>query len=167
MQHTQFGNQYVLRLEAGEELMSTLCGFVESQDIGGAYFVAFGAFSRVSLRYFDMESKEYLPNEVDRQVEVVSLMGNVARQDGRPKLHIHGAFGDREARTYSGHVAEGIVRPTLEVFLTRLEGQLHREKDPETGLDLLALGTETAEENPEQMSAEAIRTGETLFPYTP
>lgn len=164
MELRKFGNQYVLKLDPGEEVMSTLCDFVEREEIHGGYFMAFGAFERVLLQYFDWEAKKYRDNPVDRQVEVVSLMGNIARKDGKPKLHLHGAFGDREANTYSGHVAEGVVRPTLEVFLTRLEGEIRRAEDPETGLDLMAL--EPAPGEAEEF-AEEVRSGERLFPYTP
>jgi predicted DNA-binding protein with PD1-like motif len=146
MEFLKFGDRYVLRLEPGEELQATLRDFVERQEIRGGYFIAFGAFERVRLQYFDVARKQYRDNPVDRQVEVVSLMGNIGRAEGEPVLHIHGAFGDGEARTYSGHVAEGVVRPTLEVFLTDLGGELRREKDPATGLQLLSLEGEASEE---------------------
>src|SRR5206468_1792551 len=101
---------------------------------------AFGAFSRVRLRYFDVQRKQYQDHTVDRQVEVVSLLGNIARAGGKPALHLHVSVGDDEQRTYSGHLGEGVVRPTLEIFLTKFDGELRREKDPSTGLPLLALG---------------------------
>ena len=164
MEFRKFEDHYVLKLDPGEEVVSTIRDFVQREDIRGGYFMAFGAFSRVKLRYFDVERCEYMDNEVNRQVEVVSLMGNIARKDGRPKLHIHGAFGDQEANTYSGHVAEGVVRPTLEVFLTRFDGEIRRARDPETGLDLLDL--EPDEDAGEEL-AEQLRTGERLAPYTP
>ena len=110
MEFLKFGDRYVLRLEPGEELQATLRDFVERQEIRGGYFIAFGAFERVRLQYFDVERKQYRDNPVGRQVEVVSLMGNIAWAQGKPVLHVHGAFGDSEARTYSGHVAEGVVR---------------------------------------------------------
>jgi predicted DNA-binding protein with PD1-like motif len=52
---------------------------------------------------------------------------------------MHAAVNDAQAHTSSGYVAEGTVRPTLEVFLTKFEGEIHREPDPATGLELLAL----------------------------
>ena len=48
MEWARFGNQYVLRLMPGEELMETLCDFVEREEIPGAYFLAFGAFERAA-----------------------------------------------------------------------------------------------------------------------
>jgi predicted DNA-binding protein with PD1-like motif len=158
MESVQFGDRYVLRLDPGEEIQAVLKAFVEREKIQGGYFIAFGAFARVRLQYFDVESKQYRDNPVERQVEVVSLMGNIAVGPRGPILHVHGAFGDRDANTYSGHVAEGVVRPTLEVFLTKLGGELRREEDPATGLTLLSLAPATG---------EADRSSPVPSPYTP
>ena len=139
MQFQRFDGQYVLRLMPGEEVMQTLLDFVDQHGIRGGSFMAFGAFSRVRLRYFDVEAKHYRDHEVNRQVEVVSLLGNIARVDGRPQIHMHTSVSDASGQTNSGHIGEGIVRPTLEVFLTPLEGELRRRRDPQTGLELLDL----------------------------
>jgi predicted DNA-binding protein with PD1-like motif len=135
----QFGNHVVLRLDPGEEVMKTLLNFVAREDIRGGYFVAFGGFSRVRLCYFDVHARQFKTYDIDQQVEVVSLLGNVGRDNRRPIIHMHAAVSDAQAHTSSGHVAEGTVQPTLEVFLTRLEGTLRRRRDPSTGLELLAL----------------------------
>lgn len=139
MEYQKFGNQYVLKLAPDEEVMSTLVEFVSREVIRAGYFMAFGAFSKVRLRYFDMKSDQYKDHEVDQQVEVVSLMGNIAIAEGKPMIHMHAAVADGQSRTFSGHIGEGYVSPTLEVFLTRLEGELRRTKDPDTGLELLDL----------------------------
>lgn len=139
MEFQRFGEHYVLKLEPDEEVMETLLDFAAKEEIGAGYFVAFGAFSRVVLRYFDVGSKSYRDHVVDQQVEVVSLMGNIAHVNGKPMIHMHTSVADGQSRTFSGHIGEGTVRPTLEVFLTRLPGQLRRAKDPATGLELLDL----------------------------
>lgn len=139
MQYERFDHQYVLKLDPDEEVMSTLLHFVGRERIYGGYFMAFGAFCRVRLRYFDFQTKQYRDHQVNQQVEVVSLLGNVARVHGKPMIHMHAAVADSHIQTFSGHIAEGVVRPTLELFLTKLDGELRREKDPVSGLDLLEL----------------------------
>lgn len=141
MQFERYGHQYVIRLDPGEEVMASLRDFATREDIRGAYFLAIGAFSRVRLRYFDVAQKRYLERRVDEQVEVVSLLGSIARDErGEPLLHVHASVSDAQTRAHNGHLAEGLVRPTLEVFLTGLDGEVRRATDPETGLELLALG---------------------------
>lgn len=50
------------------------------------------------------------------QVEVFSLIGDVALQDGKPKIHAHCVVGRRDGST-RGHLIEAYVRPTLELML--------------------------------------------------
>src|SRR5437773_10128275 len=138
MEFARFDSVYVLRLDPGEEATAALRRFADSRGIRAGYFQAIGAFSRVRLRYFDMRAKQYRDHQLDQQVEVVSLLGSVAHKDGSAMLHVHTTVADAESRTYSGHLSEGVVRPTLEVFLSTLPGELHRRRDAETGLELLA-----------------------------
>jgi uncharacterized protein len=139
MFHQQFGDHIVLRLEIGEEVMGTLLKFFEAEGIRAAYFVAFGAFEKARLAYFNVQTSQYEERDCDTQVEVVSLLGNVAMEDNKPIIHMHAALGDSQERTYSGHLNWAIVRSTLEVFVTRLPGELRRAKDAQTGLSVLDL----------------------------
>ncbi len=143
MEFERFGDHYVLRLNPGEEVKSTLLDFLDREGIGGGEFHGFGGFCRVRLSYFDVTTRQFKPHEIDEQVEVVSLLGNVARENGKPIVHMHAAVSDAQSHTSSGHLVEGVVRPTLEVFLTRFAGEIRREKDPATGLDVLALPNTT------------------------
>jgi uncharacterized protein len=68
---------------------------------------------------FDWEKKEYLKRPVKEQVEVASLIGDVAEDpDGAPTLHIHIVVGTRDGSAKAGHLGEAHVRPTLEVIVT-------------------------------------------------
>ncbi len=143
MEYQRFGHQYVLRLDPGEEVRPTLLDFVRREDIRGGFFVAFGAFGRLKLQYFKTSLKRYEDHEINQQVEVVSLLGNIARENGKPVIHMHAAVADEQLKTYSGHVSDGTVRPTLEVFLTSFEGEIRRGHDSTTGLELLVLRNRT------------------------
>jgi predicted DNA-binding protein with PD1-like motif len=77
------------------------------------------------------------PKNVNEQVEVISLIGNVALMDGKPFVHAHVCVGTTEYQARAGHLREATVRPTLELFLTQLNGELTREQDLSTGLEKL------------------------------
>jgi predicted DNA-binding protein with PD1-like motif len=99
---------------------------------------AIGALRAAKLAYFDWEKKEYLSNPVNEQVEVASLIGDVAlAPDGKPALHIHVVLGRRDGTALAGHLAEAHVRPTLEVILTEPPAHLVKAHDPESGLALI------------------------------
>lgn len=126
---------YAVILETGDEVVATLETFANEAGLTSASFNAIGAFSRATLAFFDWDSKEYLPIEVDEQVEVASLMGDVAiGPDGKPAIHIHAVLGRRDGSAVAGHLQSGSVRPTLEVILTESPRHLRKVHDVETGL---------------------------------
>jgi hypothetical protein len=131
---------FALVLETGDEAMACLLSFAAEQRLTAAQITAIGAFSRVVLKYFDWDSKNYLENEVNEQVEVASLMGDVAlAPTGQPSVHVHLVVGKRDGTALSGHLGSGIVRPTLEVVITESPAHLRKIDDPATGLALIRL----------------------------
>lgn len=132
---------FVVILETGDEVMACLKRFAVENGLDSASFKAIGAFERAVLAYFDWERKEYLPIPVKEQVEVASLLGDVAvSPEGKPALHVHLVLGRRDGTALAGHLAEARVRPTLELIVTEAPAHLRRRKDPETGLSLIELG---------------------------
>ena len=73
------------------------------------------------------------------QVEVLSLIGDVALKDDAPQVHAHVVVGRSDGTTLGGHLVEARVRPTLEVILVETPEHLRKEVDPETGLALIRL----------------------------
>lgn len=129
---------YAVVLETGEEVMDCLKRFVAAEKIGAAQLTAIGALSDVVLSYFDWEKKDYLRIPVREQVEVASLIGDVAEgPDRKPSLHIHLVVGKRDGTAMAGHLAEAHVRPTLELIVTENPAHLRKVKDAESGLPLI------------------------------
>jgi uncharacterized protein len=129
----------VLALETDEEALTCLTEFVVAQSLAGSHFTAIGALCAVTLGYWNWRSKEYERIEIDEQVEVVALAGNVALgPDDKPALHAHVVVAKHDGTAHGGHLLRGVVRPTLEVVLTELPTHLHRRVDAATGLPLLA-----------------------------
>ena len=129
---------YAVVLETGDEVMDCLQRFVGAERIHAAQLTAIGALSDVVLMYFDAEKKDYLRIPVREQVEVASLIGDVAQSPtGDPSLHIHLVVGKRDGTAMAGHLAEGHVRPTLEVIVTESPAHLRKVKDAATGLALI------------------------------
>lgn len=130
---------YAVALQTGDEAVKLLGDFVREQDVEAASITAIGAFKRAVLGYFDWEKKEYKKIPVEEQVEVLSLIGDVAVSEGQPTLHIHAVLGKSDGSVVGGHLLSAEVRPTLEVILTQSPSYLRKAKDPETGLALLAI----------------------------
>lgn len=131
---------YAIVLETGDEVLSTLRHFVDGKEVSAAQFSAIGAFSDAELKYFDWEAKTYRTIPVEEQVEVASLIGDVAiAPDGSRALHIHAVLGRRDGSALAGHLGKAHVRPTLEIVLTESPEHLRKKHDPETGLALIRM----------------------------
>lgn len=128
---------FALVFERGDEVMSGLQVFVVDYNVHAARFSAIGAFERAKLGWFDWDRKCYEPIDVQEQVEVLSLIGDVAMDGAKPRVHAHAVLGRRGGATVGGHVMEAIVRPTLEVLLIDSPGHLRRVFDPESGIALI------------------------------
>jgi hypothetical protein len=128
---------YAVVLDTGDEVIGELGKFVREQEVEAASLTAIGAFSRAVLGYFEWETKQYKKIPVSEQVEVLSLLGDVAVGDQGPTLHLHAVLGKADGSVVGGHLIEAYVRPTLEVILIQPPSYLRKRKDPETGLALI------------------------------
>ena len=132
---------YVLVLDKGDEAVSSIESFVRKNGISAAQLTGIGAFSDTVLGFFDWETKNYRKIPVNEQVEVVSLLGDIALgPDGKPALHPHVVVSRADGMAMGGHLLEAHVRPTLEVVLTESPRHLHKRKDEESGLALIVAG---------------------------
>lgn len=116
------GRVHLIRLDTGSDVVTEITRFCEEREIRTAWFSYLGAVRRASLRYYDQAERRYLDFEIDEPLEVLSGMGNVSLLDGRPFVHTHAVFGDREGNAFGGHLNTGCEVWLLEVRLQELEG---------------------------------------------
>lgn len=138
---------FALVFDKGDEFISTLKEFAAQQKLAGSHFTAIGAFSDVTLGYFDRDKLDYQKIPLNEQVEVLTLVGNIALNKGEPKIHAHGVMGKVDSTTRGGHILEAHVWPTLEVIVVESPQHLQRQTDEATGLALI---------NPELFSQEKV-----------
>jgi predicted DNA-binding protein with PD1-like motif len=131
---------FVIVFETNDEVVETLKRFASEQKISDASFKAIGALSFAKLGWFNWESKKYEPSVVlNEQLELLSLIGDIALKDGKPEVHAHAIVGKRDGTAHGGHLLETRVRPTCEVVLTESPVHLKKEFDPEAGIALIKL----------------------------
>ncbi len=130
---------FALVFDTGDEVVSGITHFAKENSLDAANLTAIGAFSDATLGYFDIQRKEYEEIPVGEQVEVLSLVGDIALKGEEPQLHAHVVVGRRDGTAMGGHLLEAYVRPTLEVVLIESPEHLRKRTDPETGLALIDL----------------------------
>jgi predicted DNA-binding protein with PD1-like motif len=133
---------FAIVFASGDEVAGGLLKFAKENDLSAGHFTAIGAFERVMLGYFDWQQKDYRRIPLLEQVEVVSLIGDIALDKDEPKVHAHVVVGRSDGTAYGGHLLEAYVRPTLEVVLVESPTHLRRRVDQESGLALIDLSVD-------------------------
>ena len=129
---------YAVIFETGDEVMAGLKQVAQEHRLDASHFTAIGAFREVTLGYFEVDKREYKHIPLHEQVEVLSLIGDIALDPkGEPQIHAHVVVGRADGTTRGGHLLEAHVRPTLEVILVESPAALKRHYDPEVGLALI------------------------------
>ena len=139
-QSTKLKNVHFLKLEKGEDVISSIVGYCKKKEITSGAVFGIGAVYTPSLGYFDLEKKEYITNVYDFNAEIVHCSGNIAinKETGEYMTHLHMAVGDPEGNTYGGHVMpNNTISVTGEFILFETDITLSRAVDEEFKLLLM------------------------------
>ncbi len=129
-------NTIVLRLEIGEDIVASVKKTCELHGVRAAYITGIGALKRAVVGVFNMDTKEYKANEIVGFTELTALCGNASVMNGESYIHLHATLADEEGHAFGGHLNEGIVGATAEIFITSLGGTIERVHCEETGLNV-------------------------------
>jgi predicted DNA-binding protein with PD1-like motif len=129
--------EYAVIFSKGDEAFSGLNEFAEKFHVTSAHFTAIGALRGATLAWFSPERKMYKKIPVEGQLEVASMIGDIALFKGKPVVHTHMVVGLPDGTARAGHVLEAHVWPTLEVMVTVEPNAMRKSLDPETGLALI------------------------------
>lgn len=144
---------YALIFETGDEVVSRLTEFAKEVGMTAAHFTAIGAFSSVTLAYFDWHERKYHRIPIEEQVEALMVAGDIAMKDERPQVHAHAIVGFHDGNTRGGHLINALVRPTLELILTESPRYLQRVYDRRVGQSLIDLDRVPGERYPGKKTA--------------
>ncbi|MBU8861712.1 MULTISPECIES: PPC domain-containing DNA-binding protein [unclassified Micromonospora] len=136
--HQPTGRVLVVVCDKGDEPVTAIGDALRRHDLRAGRVTAVGGFREAEVGWFDREQGDYRHIPVREQVEVLSLVGDVAARDGEPALHVHAVLGRSDGSTVGGHLLWARVWPTLEVIVTEVTPELAKRVDPETGLALIA-----------------------------
>ncbi len=129
--------RYIIRIDKGEEVFAGFLEFARQYDIDAASFTAIGACGELEIGVYDFAAKSYTKQVITEQLEIVSLIGNIALSAGKPALHVHGSFSRRDLSMLGGHVFKAVISATCEIFLIKLDGEMSRGLDSDLNLNLL------------------------------
>ncbi|MFQ5700906.1 MAG: PPC domain-containing DNA-binding protein [Acidobacteriota bacterium] len=139
MGYRRIGDIIVVRLPVGEEVTQSLCDIARRERFPGAVLAALGAVNDTTLALYDPATREYRRTRFREDLEIASMVGNLAWMGDEPVVHAHGVFSRVDCTTVAGHVMRAVVSVTVELMLTVLKERIERRPDEKVGLNLLDL----------------------------
>lgn len=136
MQYKKFKGSFFVRLERGEEILSSLAALAEKEDIALGCVSGLGAVDRFTAGVFFPQEKVYRKNDFHGNFEITSLTGTITRMDGKPYLHLHMSAGNEYGKVMGGHLNEAHVSATCEIVVRVVDGSVGRAFSDEIGLNL-------------------------------
>ena len=130
---------YVLVFDVGDEVVAEISAFAKRESVTAARLTGIGAFSHATLAALNHDTKKYEAFPVNQQVELLSLVGDIALRDGAPLLHAHAVVGHRDGSVAGGHLIMGRVWPTLELFVDVYPYQLQKVLEADVGIATMDL----------------------------
>jgi len=125
------------RLQRGDDLLEALTAAVQREGVRLGRVEALGAVEKARVGYYNQTTFAYEYLDLDRDLEILALVGNVSLRDGQPMVHAHVTLGDGQGRAFGGHLAPGTRVFACEFTVEVLEGgEFHRGHDEATGLPL-------------------------------
>lgn len=139
MKFAKHGNNYIVRIDKGEEIVNKLTEFCAANQILLGKISAIGAADEVEIGVFDTVQKQYHSKQFSGTFEILSLEGSITTKEDKPYLHIHITLAGRDHKAFGGHLNRAVVSATCEVIITVIEGKLDRYFDEESRLNLLKI----------------------------
>src|SRR5438046_7594521 len=125
---------YAVVFDEHDEVIESLKDFAKENNLKASQFTGIGAFSEVTLGFFDFEKKDYIKIEIKEQVELLSLIGDITLFKDDHQIHPHVVVGKKDGTAHGGHLLGATVHPTLELIINESPGYLQRQMNEETGL---------------------------------
>lgn len=117
--------------------MAELKRFCIENTIEAASFTVIGAANEVELAWYDVHTKKYTIVFLKEDLEIASVVGDIAKLKEETVVHMHGLFSGKDMAVKGGHINKIVVAAACEIALYRLEGKIERTYDKDTGLNLM------------------------------
>lgn len=134
-----FDEMLVVTLSRGDKLVESLKAACAANSVETGSVNGIGSVLSAELQNYVAETSSYVDCSVSTPYEIISLLGNVSRKDGKIHTHLHIALADAAGSLVGGHLKEAVINGNCEIFVQRLSVVLDRRLNPETGLSPLDL----------------------------
>ncbi len=131
-------NIFIVRLDVGEEILSSLTELCSQEKITAGTISGIGAANYADIGLYEVAKRKYHGTILEEEMEIASLNGNISRKDGKVYLHLHAAFANKQGQIFGGHLRSARISATAEIYIHTVPAKIERVFDEETtGLNLI------------------------------
>ncbi|OHB57211.1 MAG: hypothetical protein A2173_06480 [Planctomycetes bacterium RBG_13_44_8b] len=136
-EQVQLKKTIIGKLGHDKDLLEELQTICKKEKVLLGRISAIGAVKKARIGFYEQVTRQYKFFEINKNLEISNLTGNVSVRDDKPMVHAHITLCDCEGNAYGGHLAEGTIVFACEFVLDIYDGpQYLREYDETTGLPL-------------------------------
>jgi len=139
MKYRRFQSKVVVRIDKGEEIVTSLSHLCKKLNIKSGTIIGIGATNKITIGLMNTETKKYQSKELTGDHEITPLVGNITTKDGEVYLHLHITVCNDEHQALGGHLTSAVVSATFEGVIDIIDGEITREFDTSASLNLLKL----------------------------
>ncbi len=131
---------YRIRLDPGDEIISSLKEFASAQGFQGGFFVGIGAGREFEIGWFDAEKGTYKKGHLVGGFEILSLIGNIGvDEENKHIAHAHITIAGEDHESIGGHLFKGVISVTGEIMFMKSDKPFRRAMDNKFGIFLWEL----------------------------
>lgn len=130
---------YFMVLTHKDDVIEALSALAEREDLPSASFFGIGFAGAATFGFYDFDEKVFVPKTyVD--MEMASLNGSIAWQNGKPSIHAHAANTGGDYQAVGGHILNlEVGTGSMEITILRHTKRLERRIEPSIKANVLQL----------------------------
>ncbi len=130
---------YIVRIDPGEKIMESLTTFLAGKKdlIPSGFLSGIGASSSCEIGWYDLGDGEYKTRLIEENCEITSLIGNIGWDGDQPIVHAHITLGKKDYSIVGGHLVEGTISVTCEIYIHLARTTVNRKPGLFQGLKLI------------------------------
>ncbi len=137
MVFTKVDDGYMVRLDKGELIVSTLTQFCMDKNIRSGVVSGVGGALWAELAFYDLEQRAYEYERHDELLEITNISGNISLVSDKPSAHLHATMADSNYHVYGGHLKEAATAATCEIYIRIFSKPMTRTHNEAVGLKVL------------------------------
>jgi hypothetical protein len=137
MEYKRMQHKLFVRLDEGEEIISSITELCKKEHIQSAVVSGIGFTTSMKVRIYDKDADQFLFQTIEGSMEITSLTGNVIQADNGLFTHLHIMAADKSMSIRGGHLVSCTIAATGEILIEELEEPVYRGESDDFKLGAL------------------------------